>query len=729
MTASFGRLEPSRGAPLGATVRDGGVDFALFSRHATAVELCLFDAATGVEQARLPMPGRDEEVWHGFLPGAEAGLHYGYRVHGPWAPRDGDRFNAHKLLIDPYARELGGRLIWDDAVYGHTLGHPDRDLSFDTRDSAPFVPRSVVRAPLSRRRRAVVRPDIDPAHRVIYEAHVKGFTQRFPGLEAARRGRYAALGSRAVIRYLQQLGVTTLELLPVHAFADDHFLTERGLSNYWGYQSLAFMAPEGRYAHRDAVKELAEAIKALHRGGIEVFLDVVYNHTCEGNEMGPTLCYRGIDNRSYYRLREEDPRYYVDDTGCGNTVAAEHPRVLQLIMDSLRFWATEMHVDGFRFDLASALGRERRGFDAGAGFFDAVAQDPVLRRRTLIAEPWDIGPGGYQLGAYPSGWSEWNDRFRDTARRFWLRREPVLDALSDVLLGSSDTFADSHRAPQASINLISAHDGFTLADMVAYDVKHNGPNGEGNRDGHDHNLSWNHGVEGPSDDPDIRAARERSQRNLLATLLLAQGAPMLLAGDECGHTQQGNNNAYCQDNEASWIDWRTRRQRTGLPALTERLLRLRRELPVLTRRHRLHGDRRSRSTGLPEVSWLNGEGEPMRDPDWHAPGARFVALLLLGDADVPGTADGVPSPRDVSTRSDHVLIVINGTTHDVSLRVPDEAFAAGEWRTVLDTARVDGAPDGSSGAGSVGLPDRGMVHIATESMLLVRCYTGASAQA
>jgi len=715
MASAFRGLEEGSSSHLGANLRDGGVNFALFSRHATAVELCLFDAATGVEQERLALPGHDDEVWHGFLPGVGAGLHYGYRVHGPWEPMSGHRFNANKLLIDPYARELAGRLTWDDALYGYTVGHPDRDLSFDVRDSAPFVPRSVVRAPLSRRRRAA-RPDVPASRRVIYEAHVKGLTKNLAGLDQARRGTYAALGSRRVIRYLQKLGITTLQLLPVHAFVDDHVLVERGLSNYWGYQSLAFLAPMARYARKDAVHELADAVNALHRGGIEVFLDVVYNHTCEGNEMGPTLCYRGIDNSSYYRLAE-NRRYYVDDTGCGNTLASEQPRVLQLIMDSLRLWASEMQIDGFRFDLASALGREQHGFDAGAGFFDAVAQDPVLRERTLIAEPWDVGPGGYQLGRYPTRWSEWNDRFRDTARSFWLRGEPVLNELSDVLLGSSNIFSDPHRAPQASINLISAHDGFTLADMVSFDEKHNEANGEDNRDGHGHNLSWNHGVEGPTDDPEVIAARDRARRNLLATLLLAQGVPMLLAGDELGQSQEGNNNAYCQDNALSWLDWRASREPGDIWRLTERLIDLRHQLPVLRRRHRLHGDRRSRSTGLPEVSWIGPSGEAMRDADWHVEHERFVALLLLGDADAPATPGSPPSPRDVSTPSDHVLLVINGSAEAVELPLPADARNAGEWRLVLDTARLDGCPE-QARLGST-------LRCEADSMLLARCFTSA----
>jgi len=713
------RLEEGDASRLGAIVRDGGVNFALFSRHATAVELCLFDAVSGVEQERLALPGHDDEIWHGFLPDAAAGLHYGYRVHGPWAPASGHRFNPNKLLIDPYARELAGRVSWDDAVYGYTVGHADRDLSFDTRDSAPFVPRSVVRTPHGRRRFAA-RPEIAASQRIIYEAHVKGLTQRFHGLDAARRGSYSALGSRGVIRYLQKLGITTLQLLPVHAFVDDQFLVERGLSNYWGYQSLAFMAPMARYGRKDAVRELSEAVDALHKNGLEVFLDVVYNHTCEGNEMGPTLCYRGIDNRSYYRLAE-DPRYYVDDTGCGNTVAAEHPRVLQLIMDSLRYWASEMRIDGFRFDLASALGRERHGFDAGAGFFDAVGQDPVLRRRTLIAEPWDIGPGGYQLGRYPTQWSEWNDRFRDTVRSFWLRREPVLNELSDALLGSSNAFSDPHRAPQASINLISAHDGFTLADMVSFDVKHNEANGENNRDGHGHNLSWNHGAEGASSDPAVRAARDRSRRNLLATLLLAQGVPMLLAGDELGHSQGGNNNAYCQDNAMSWLDWRATREPGAVARLTERLIGLRHDLPVLRRRHRLHGDRHSRSTGLPEVSWLGPSGAAMLDADWHAHGARFVALLLLGDADAPPRPGSPASPRDVSTPSDHVLLVINGSDEAVELPLSNDILDAGDWRLVLDTGELDGCPQSTRLSSSL--------HCQQDSVTLARCYTAPSSPA
>lgn len=709
-------LEDGLASPLGASPREGGVNFALFSAHASSVDLCLFDDED-VEFARLPLTARTGDVFHGFVPGLSVGQRYGYRVHGDWNPAAGDRFNANKLLIDPYARALSGTVVWNDALFAYERGHPDADLSFDTRDSAPFMPKCIVASPLTRRGHQ--RPRHKPAERVIYEGHVKGLTKRFPGMVSSRQGSYTALSSRKFLRYLQDLGVTTLELLPVHGFVNDEFLIDKGLVNYWGYQTLTFMAPEARYAlGHDAVREFADAVKAIHAAGIEVFLDVVYNHTCEGNELGPHLSFRGIDNRSYYRLLENQ-RYYVNDTGTGNTLAVDHPRVLQLIMDSLRFWYSEMKVDGFRFDLATVLGREAHGFDRGAGFFDALHQDPALAEASLIAEPWDIGPGGYQLGQYPTHWGEWNDRFRDTTRRFWVRREPELPALADCLLGSGGVFDQRHRAPQASINFVTAHDGSTLMDLVSYDTRRNEANGESNRDGHSHEITANHGVEGPSEDPDITARRARTRRNLMASLMLSQGTPMLLAGDEFGRTQAGNNNAYCQDNELTWLDWRVLSAPSGARAaaavvearaflaFTRRLIALRHDTPVLCQKDWLHGRHTCGRFGLPETSWLRENGSLMTDTDWHGQQARAVALQLLCSP----TVEASPGA------SDPILIVINGLDRAWQLSLSGPAVAPVEWQIVLDTSDPEGSPpEDPQVTANTGLA------VQPESIVVARCY-------
>jgi glycogen operon protein len=706
-------LGSGRPTPLGASVNEQGVNFALFSAHAEAVELCLFDDK-GRETARHMLPSHSGDVFYGLLRGARSGQRYGFRVHGAWQPSAGDRFNPHKLLIDPYTRALDGQLEWNDALYAYQRGHVDVDLSFDKRDSARYMPKCVVTAPQSRRQ-APARPSIEDSERIIYEAHTKGLTKHLSGIEKHRRGSYAALGSRPLMRHMRDLGVTTLELLPIHGFVDDEFLVKGGLVNYWGYQSLTFMAPDARYAATDdPAKELLDAIKTIHRNGFEVFLDVVYNHTCEGNELGPNLCYRGIDNRSYYRLAD-DRRYYLNDSGTGNTFATEHPRVLQLVMDSLRFWYSEMCVDGFRFDLATILGREIHGFDRGAGFFDALHQDPTLAEATLIAEPWDIGPGGYQLGEYPAVWSEWNDRFRDTARRFWVKNEPELPALADCLLGSGSVFDKRGRAPRASVNFITAHDGFTLADLVSHDVRHNEANGEGNRDGHAHEHSWNHGVEGETQDADIRAARALTRRNLMTTLMVSQGTPMMLAGDEFGRSQSGNNNAYCQDNELTWLQWPGKRQRSDdseqaqFYRFVQRLLGLRRTLSPLRQSRWLHGRRTSRRYSLPETTWLRADGKPMQGPDWNGPDAKAVGLQLLGDTDENSTDE----------RPAAVLILINNQTRDWSLALSAPDVAKADWITVLDTAEADGAPaaNGQSAAENATLTAK------SNSVLIARCYT------
>ena len=550
---------PGRPYPLGATWDGEGVNFALFAGDALQVELCLFDAEGRNELERVVLDECTDQVWHCYLPQARPGLVYGYRVHGRYEPTLGLRFNPHKLLLDPYAKAITGAVRWHDALYGYTRGHEREDLSFDRRDSAPFMPKGrVIEAAFSWG--GDRRPDVPWNETVIYELNVRGFTMRNPAVPEPLRGTYAGLAQPPVIDYFRRLGVTTLELMPVHAFVDDRRLVERGLRNYWGYNTLGYFAPEARYSASGHVGEFKSMVKAMHSAGIEVVIDVVYNHTCEGNHLGPTLSLRGVDNAAYYRLDPTDRRLYTDFTGCGNTVNLLHPRTLQLVMDSLRYWAVEMRVDGFRFDLAPALARAAGGVESWNSFFDVIRQDPVLSRVKLIAEPWDVGAGGYRVGNFPAGWAEWNDRYRDGMRAYWKGDGGLIGEFARRLTGSSDLYGRSGRHPHASINFVTSHDGFTLADLVSYNERHNEANSEAGADGHNHNLSWNCGVEGPTDDPQVRALRARQQRNFLATLLLSQGVPMLLAGDEVGRTQRGNNNAYCQDNEVSWFDWDPRRR-------------------------------------------------------------------------------------------------------------------------------------------------------------------------
>jgi isoamylase len=677
-----------RSWPLGAHCDKQGVNFALFAANAIVVELCVFDSAGQRELQRLQLPKQTDGVWHGYLPGATLGMIYGFRVHGPYEPTLGHRFNANKLLIDPYTRKLHGKLVWNDANYGYTKGHVDKDLSFDKRDSAQYVPKSVVTEALAKKSENRVlseksapveeRQELNKLN--IMEAHVKGLTALQMALPAKRRGTYSAMSSKVMTRYFNSLGVSAVELLPVHTFLDDDFLVEKGLKNYWGYQSLCFFAPMARYAQTDnPVGEFKDMVKGLHKAGIELFLDVVYNHTAEGNESGPTLCYRGIDNASYYRL-DSDRRYYINDSGTGNTLALEHPRVLQLVMDSLRYWVGDMQVDGFRFDLASILGRERHGFDRGSGFFDAIAQDPLLANTRLIAEPWDLGPGGYQLGHFPARWSEWNDQFRDTARRFWNSDVGLLREFSDKLLGSSSLFEWQGRKPSSTVNFVTAHDGFTLRDTVSYLDKHNQANGEDNRDGHGSNHSNNYGVEGVTDDVKINELRVRQQRNLLCTLFLSQGTPMLLSGDERNHSQNGNNNAYCQDSETTWINWAGNSEADALTEFTRSLISLRHAYPVLSRQWYLHGNHLSVSTGLPDVSWLNVEAELMTQSDWHDAELGFVALQLMGDA--------IPDGED-ATASDTLLLLINGGDQDVLFPLVSEKLAGLSWQLLVDSAKPD----------------------------------------
>src|SRR5712671_5668561 len=584
----IGAVWPGQPYPRGATWDGEGVNFSLFSTNAEKVELCIFDASGRHELQRIALRERTDEIWHCYLPEARPGFLYGYRVYGPYDPGRGHRFNPNKLLIEPYAKALHGSLVWSDAHFGYRVGHSKADLSFDKRDSAPGTPKC--RVIDSAFTWGDDRPPRVPWHdTVIYEAHVRGLTMRHPDVPPQLRGTYAGIGTAPVVEHLLRLGITTLELMPIHAFFDDRHLLEKGLRNYWGYNTIGFFAPELRYSATGRVSEFKTMVKALHSAGIEVILDVVYNHTAEGNQMGPTLSFRGIDNASYYRLVLDEPRHYMDFTGTGNTLNLQHPRVLQLIMDSLRYWVLEMHVDGFRFDLASALARELFEVDRLGAFFDIIHQDPVLSQVKLIAEPWDVGPGGYQVGNFPVLWTEWNGKYRDSVRRFWRGDGGAVSDLATRLAGSNDLYAHSGRQPYASINFITAHDGFTLQDLVSYNDKHNEANGEENRDGESNNLSSNNGVEGQTDDPEIIAVRERQKRNFLATLLLSQGVPMISHGDELGRTQLGNNNAYAQDNEQSWIDWTLTPDKRTLLAFAIKIVRFRLSQPTLRRRKYFQG--------------------------------------------------------------------------------------------------------------------------------------------
>ena len=685
-------------APLGAHFDGRGVNFALFSEHATAVDLCLFEPGERHETRTIRLPCRTGDVWHGYLRGVLPGQLYGYRVHGPWDPAGGHRFNASKLVLDPYAREISGRIRWHDALYGHrrTLLREDR---IDRRDSAAYMPKAVVTAP------EVPNLALKPVRRhladtVIYEAHVRGLTMTHPAIPEEERGTYTALAHPAIIEHLWKLGVTALELLPIQAFADDRFLVEKGLVNYWGYQPLGYFAPDPRYLGPGGIGGLKAAIRELNAAGIEVFLDVVYNHTCEGGHTGPTLSFRGIDNASYYKLDPTDPAREIDCTGCGNTFDLDHPRVMQLVLDSLRHWVSAYGIAGFRFDLASSLGRAPMAFTPRAAFFQAVAQDPILAGVKMIAEPWDIGEGGYQLGGYPRGWSDWNDQFRDAARGFWRGDRGTLAKLTQGLSGSREVFAPSGRSPLASVNFAASHDGFTLADVVAYEEKHNAENGEENRDGHGHNVSRNYGVEGDTDDPAILALRARQKRNLLATIMLAQGVPMLLMGDERSRSQGGNNNAYCQDNATTWMDWTTDPD----PALTTfvaGLLRLRRAHPALRRRTFFDGHRIDPDEPLRDVHWLSPDGTEMNGEAWSEDERQAFGMQIGNDAEA----------------GDRLLLLFNAA--EEPCRFGLAPVIGGPWRPVFDTAVETGAvllgsvpavPEG----GAVTLPPRSVQVLAAD---------------
>ena len=688
------RIDDGAPSPLGATWDGKGVNFALFSAHATGVDLCLFEPTGRREVAQIRLPRRTDQVWHVYVEGVRPGQLYGYRVDGPYEPARGHRFNRFKLLIDPYARQLQGRIRWHDALFGYRMGARSGDLSLDRRDSAPMMPKCVVEDP------AHFWGDDRPPRRdwidtVIYEAHVKGFTQLHPGLPPALRGTYAALGHPAVIEHLVGLGVTAIELMPIHAFPDDRFLVEKGLKNYWGYSTLGFFAPEPRYLGEAGVAGLKGAVRALHDAGIEVILDVVYNHTAEGSHLGPTLSFRGIDNASYYKLPPENPRYSWDSTGTGNTLDLHHPRVLQMVLDSLRHWVEAYHVDGFRFDLAPSLCREPFDVSARAGFLQAVGQDPVLSRVKLIAEPWDLGHGGYMVGQFPPGWSEWNDQFRDTIRAFWRGDPGTLPALTRGMTGSRETYQPSGRQPWASINYACSHDGFTLEDLVSYEERHNEANGEDNQDGHSHNLSRNYGIEGPTEDPAIRAIRARQKRNLLATVMLSQGVPMLLMGDELSRTQGGNNNAYCQDNETSWFDWEAGGEADpDLHAFVRNLIGLRRGHDAFRRRDFLTGAKVP-TNGLKDVYWLHPDGREMTLPDWGNPQLRALGMQLGNDA------------RD----GRRFLILLNAGEHEVRFHLGERP--SGRWVAVFDTALADGLVRGTPALleprGTFLLPSRSLV--------------------
>jgi isoamylase len=673
------RVTEGKPFPLGATWDGLGVNFAIFSAHAIKVELCLFDNDGQTELERIELPEYTDEVWHGYLPTARPGLVYGYRVHGPYEPDAGHRFNPNKLVIDPYAKQLVGELRWGPELFGYKLDHPDKDLSFDERDSASLVQKCRVIDPAFTWGTAR-KPEIPWERTIIYEMHVRGFTRRHPLVPEADRGTFSGLASPDIPAYLHSLGITSAELLPIHAFVDDSYLVNKGLRNYWGYNSIAFFAPEPRYLKTPFANEFKAMVNQFHAHGLEVILDVVYNHTAEGNELGPTLSLKGIDNASYYRLLPDQKRYYINDTGTGNTVNLSHQRVLQLVADSLRYWATEMRVDGFRFDLATILAREPHGFDEGGSFLDACRQDPVLSSVKLIAEPWDIGPGGYQVGQFPPGWAEWNDKFRDTARSFWKGDPGMLPDLAKRVSGSGDLFNKRGRRPWASVNFITAHDGFNLNDLVSFNDKHNEANGEDNRDGHGNNRSWNCGVEGATNDPEIIALREKQKRNLLAILFLSHGTPMLLAGDEFGHTQEGNNNAYAQDNETTWLDWLgISPAGRSLREFVRKLIAMRQAFPILYRSRFLVGSH-NEDLDVKDVTWLSPSGDEMTIDQWNDPNSRCFAMLLDGRAQETGIR------RRGSDAT--MLMIYNAHYEVVNFTLPSVPEGL-NWLVLLDTSQPD----------------------------------------
>ena len=680
MNLPISAVWPGAPFPRGANWDGEGVNFALYSENAERVELCLFDAKGKKEIQRVELREQTDLVWHCYLPEARPGLLYGYRVYGPYDPEHGHRFNPHKLLLEPYAKEIVGAVRWSDAQFGYRIGHRLEDQSFDRRDNAAMMPKCRVVDPAFSWGKDEP-PAIAWSDMVIYELHVCGFTKNHPQVPEALRGTYAGLATAPVIEHLKALGITSVELMPVHAFVDDRHLVERGLSNYWGYNSIGFFAPDQRYSSSGVISEFKSMVKTMHSHGIEVILDVVYNHTAEGNQLGPTLAFRGIDNAAYYRLVGDDARFYMDYTGCGNTLNLQQPRTLQLIMDSLRYWVLEMHVDGFRFDLASALARELHEVERLGAFFDILLQDPVLSQVKLIAEPWDLGEGGYQVGNFPVGWGEWNDRYRDTMRAYWKGDGGLIGDFARRLTGSSDLYEHSGRKPYASINFITAHDGFTLHDVVSYNDKHNEANGEENRDGTDSNNSWNCGAEGASDDEEINALRARQKRNMLATLFFSQGVPMLLAGDEMGRTQQGSNNAYCQDNEISWVNWALSNDDQQFLAFVQRVITLRREHPVFRRRNFFQG-RAIRGSQIKDINWLKPDGQEMSDDEWDHDFAHCLGVYLSGDAMEERDGRGRP------IKDDNFLLLFNSHHQGAPFQLPDIGKTS-VWQALLDTQSAD----------------------------------------
>jgi isoamylase len=684
---------PGHPYPLGATWDGQGVNFALFSENSDRVELCIFDPSGKTEIERIELRERTDRIWHCYLPYCRLGQLYGYRVHGPYDPENGHRFNPNKLLLDPYAKATVGPLDWSYPHFGYRLGAEEEDLSYDERDNAAGMPKCrVVDTAFTWGEDRPPRTPWDET--VIYELHVKGFTKRHPNIPEDLRGTYAGLASAPAIEHLKRLGVTAVELMPVHSFVDDKHLVDKGLKNYWGYNSIGFFAPDMRYSATGSIGEFKTMVKRLHSAGLEVILDVVYNHTAEGNHLGPTLTFRGIDNAAYYRLVPDDLRYYMDFTGTGNTLNMMHPRVLQLIMDSLRYWILEMHVDGFRFDLASALARQLYEVDQLSSFFTIIHQDPVISQAKLIAEPWDVGEGGYQVGNFPIGWAEWNGKYRDVERAYWKGDGGLVDELAYRLTGSSDLYEHGGRRPYASINFVTAHDGFTLRDLVSYDEKHNEANGEANGDGESHNLSHNYGVEGPTEDVEIRRIRARQRRNIMATLLLSQGVPMILSGDEMGRTQGGNNNAYCQDNELSWLDWEFSILDRNFLAFVRRMIRLRKEHPAFRRRRFFQG-RELRGADAKDITWLTPAGREMTDEEWNNSFARSLGLQMSGLLEGEYDAQGRPEVDD------DFLLLFNADQEEVTFQIPPFPEEA-RWEVFMDTAYSAGLkPDGFLKPGSV----------------------------
>ena len=678
------RIQEGLPYPRGGTWDGKGTNFAVFSANATKVEVCIFDKTGAQELDRIELPEYTDQIWHGYLADVRPNTIYGYRVHGPYAPDAGHRFNPNKLLLDPYACAHLGELKWNPAVYGYKLESGD-DTTFDERDSAPFMPKCIV-----------VDPGFDwkgqPLHRqvpwdntIIYETHVKGFTRLHPGVPQRLRGTYAGLGSKKAVEYIKSLGVTSVELMPIHTFVNDSYLLDKGLTNYWGYNSIGFFAPDPRYAfdRGGSLLEFKEMVSNFHDAGLEVILDVVYNHTAEGNQLGPTLSFKGIDNASYYRLLPDKKRLYINDTGTGNTLNLSHSRVIQMVTDSLRYWVEQTHVDGFRFDLGTILAREPNGFDNQSGFLKACSQDPVLGTVKLIAEPWDCGPGGYQVGAFPPGWAEWNDKFRDQVRDFW-RGQAAASVITPRLCASGDFFNRQGRKPWASVNFITAHDGFTLNDVVSYNEKHNEANGENNRDGSSDNRSWNCGAEGPTDDPAINAFRQRQMRSMLGTLLLSQGTPMLLAGDEFGRTQRGNNNAYCQDNEISWLDWNLAKQNQSQIAFVQKLTALRHKYPVLRRTRFLTGEY-NEELKVKDVTWINANGSEMQGSQWADPNMRCLGMLMDGRAQTSGVKQ---------LGHDATLLLVLNVYQDVVQFTLPQCVGGDQWSLLLDT-NIPDLPEGS----------------------------------